>query len=700
MSDRKDVSRRSFIQLVGGVGASLALGSFSSLACAAVDASLGDKTAKKKGVVFTPNALVCVDPDGGVTVTIVCPDAGQGSRTVCAMLVAEELDVDWHAVKVVQAPANQALYGYEGIGGSNTVKSQFGNLRKVGAATRLMLVAAAAKTWNVDPDTLKTEKGHVFASDGKKKLAYGELTAVAAAMPVPATDAVALKKAEDFKIIGKATTRVDNPDVVTGRAIYGLDVKVPGMVYAVIARTPAFGASVKGFDDSAARRVPGVIEVLQVPSGVAVVAQNTWAAISGRKVLKVDWDLGPNADNDSAKILETMKAAIVPHGDMPAGAKVIEATFDFPYLSHATMEPMNAVADVQDDHCTVWTGSQQPTSAHDGVVRQLGLQPEQVTLNVMLLGGGFGRRLSNEYVTDAVNVSKAIKKPVKVMWTREDDMRHDNYRPACHADLKGAVDASGNPVGWSHQTITPDGGGRRGGGAGSFGGTPDFHYNIPGKTMRGARVAGGVPTGAWRSVEHTIQSVANECFIDELAHAAGKDPFEFRKALLDSDRLRNVLETAAEKSGWGTALPKGRGRGIACFAGYGSYAAHVIELSVEGKKINLHRAVCVVDCGTAVNPKGVEAQMQGACTDGLSTALRAAITIDKGGVVEGSWPDFQWMTLDAMPKVEVYIIPSAESPGGMGEPGYPSAPAAVANAVFAASGKRVRKFPIKVEELV
>ncbi len=317
----------------------------------------------------------------------------------------------------------------------------------------------------------------------------------------------------------------------------------------------------------------------------------------------------------------------------------------------------------------------------------------------MLLGGGFGRRLGSEYVEDAVAVSKAIKKPVKVMWTREDDTRHDNYRPACHASFKGAVDAVGNPVGWSHQTITPGGRSRRGGGEPSFG-RAGIAYNIPNAGMLQNAIPCPVSTGAWRSVENTLHNVANECFMDELAHAAGKDPFEFRKALIKNDRLRHVLEVAAEKADWTKPLPTGHGRGIACFDGYGSYAAHVIELSVEGDKIKLHRAVCVVDCGTAVNPKGVEAQLQGACTDGLSTALRAAITIDKGGVVESSWPDFQWMTLDAMPKVEVTIIPSQEAPGGMGEVGYPSVAPAVANAVFAATGKRVRKFPIKVEELV
>jgi isoquinoline 1-oxidoreductase beta subunit len=573
----------------------------------------------------------------------------------------------------------------------------YNELRQVGAATRMMLVAAAAKSWNVDPSTLKTSKGHVLSADGKKSLAYGELTEIASTMPLPA-EKPDLKKADEFKIIGKGATRVDNPDVVRGKAMYGIDVKVPGMVYAVVARPPAFGASIKSVDDSAARKVAGVIDVVTIPSGVAVVGTNTWAAISGRQALKVDWDLGPNATLNSAAIAEQMKAAVIDHKEMPTGSKVVEATIDFPFLAHATMEPLNAVADVRDDHCTVWTGSQQPTGHQRDVARLLKIPVDQVTLNVMLLGGGFGRRLSDEYIIDAVNVSKAIKKPVKVTWTREDDMKHDNYRPACHSSFKGAVDSSGSPVGWSHQAIQA-GMGRPGGSFGDSG----LSYDIPNSGLYHSAIRGTVPTGAWRSVENTLLNVANECYLDELAHAAGQDPFEFRRKLITEPhfaRLKNVLEVAAQKAGWGTPLPAGHGRGIACFRGYGSYAAHVIELSVQDKKIKLIRATCVVDCGVAVNPKGVEAQMQGACTDGLSTALRAAITIDKGGVVEDSWPDYRWMTLDAMPVVEVHIIQSSENPGGMGEVGYPSVAPAVANAIFAATGKRVRKFPIKIDELV
>ena len=687
MSNRAELTRRSFIQIAGGVGATLILGSFPALA----GADLGSKP-KKKAVAFEPNALVKVDADGTVTVTIVAPDAGQGSRTAIAIIVADELDVDWHKVKVVQAPTDRKLYGYQGIGGSNTIRSLYGELRDIGATARGMLVAAAAKTWNVDAATLKTSKGHVLSADGKKSLAYGDLTATASGLTVP-TEKPAHKSADEFTLIGKGANRVDNHDVATGKAIYGLDVKVPGMVYAVIARAPAFGASIKSVDDSAARKVDGVLDVVRVPSGVAVVGKNTWAAIKGREALIVDWDLGSNATNDSAKVRAKLQAGLKEHLQMPDGAKVVEATMDFPFLAHATMEPLNAVADVREDSCTIWAGTQQPTGAQQGAARILKIPAEKVTVHVTLLGGGFGRRLFDDYIQDAVQVSKAISKPVKVMMTREDDMRHDFYRPACHTSFRGAIDRDGKPVRWSVQAIQA--GGRS---SGSFG-DAGINYTIPEAAMLQGSQQVGVPTGPWRSVENTLFNVAHECFMDELAHAAGADPFEFRRKLIADPKLRKVLETAAEKSGWHDPLPAGHGRGIACFKGSGSYAAHVIELSVEGNKIKLHKATCVVDCGIAVNPKGVEAQMQGACTDGLSTALRAAITIDKGGVVEGSWTDYQWMTLNAMPKIDVTILQGADHPGGMGEVGYPSVAPAVANAIFAAVGKRVRKFPIKISEL-
>jgi isoquinoline 1-oxidoreductase beta subunit len=503
------------------------------------------------------------------------------------------------------------------------------------------------------------------------------------------------KDKANYKLIGKGATRVDNPAVVNGTAMYGIDAKVDGMVYAVIARKPAFGALLESADYAEARKVPGVLDVLKVGSGVAVIATNTWNAIKGREALKINWNMGPNAELDSAKVSAALHAAVGPHMDLPAGAKTIEATYELPFLAHATMEPMNALADVRDDGCTIWTGTQSPDGAQGQVAQRLGIPREKVVVNVMLLGGGFGRRLANEYAVEAAEISQAIKKPVKLLWTRDDDMRHDNYRPAGFHSLKGVLDASGKPIGWSHQAVTS--GGRAA--ASQFRETR-VAYDIATAGMRNAGGGVPVPTGAWRSVENTLNNVANECFIDELAHAAGKDPFEYRRQLIKDERLRKVLETAAEKADWGKSLPAGHGRGIACFAGYGSYAAHVMEVSVQGKKVKVHRAICVIDCGMAINPKGVEAQMQGACTDGLSTALRAAITIEKGGVKESSWFDYQWMTIDAMPKVEVYILENGTEPGGMGEPGYPSVAPAMANAVFAATGKRVRKFPIKVDELV
>jgi isoquinoline 1-oxidoreductase beta subunit len=357
------------------------------------------------------------------------------------------------------------------------------------------------------------------------------------------------------------------------------------------------------------------------------------------------------------------------------------------------MEPMNAIADVKSDSCTIWAPTQVPDSVLRMVTRTLGLPQEKVTVHTTLLGGGFGRRLQTDFISEAVQLSKQVGKPVQVVWTREDDMTNDMYRPACYHTLKGAV-AEGKPAGWSHQAIQAGWGNAKG-----FG-DADLVYEIPKAGLRFTGVSTPVPTGPWRSVEHSLLHVVNECFFDELAHAAGKDPYAFRHENLKDDRVRNVLELAAKYSGWGDKLPAGHGRGIACFSGYGSCIAHVVELSVSGQKIKLHRVVAVVDCGLAINPKGVEAQVQGGCVDGLSTALRAAITIEKGGVVQTSWPTYRWMTMDAMPNIEVHVVSGGDQPGGMGEVGYPSVPAAVANAIFSATGKRVRKFPISLSELV
>lgn len=692
MSNRNEISRRSVLRVVGGFGASLVIGVFPA-ACASPVSALAASAppTKAKGVVFEANAFVKVDPEGIVTIAIARQDMGQGVRTSLAMLVAEELDVDWKNVRVIQADSDPR-YGNQGTGGSSSITGMGQSMRRAGATARAMIVQAAAKQWGVDPSTLKTADGAVIDPASGKKIAYSELTAAAAGQAVPGSG-VQLKDPSQFKIIGKPTARVDNHDVVTGKAIYGIDVKVPGMVYAVIARPQAFDGSLKSVDDSAARKVEGVLDVQKFGSGVAVIATNSWSAIAGRNALKCEWNPGSNADVSSKSIRASLVALVGDHLPMPDGAKIVEATYDFPFLAHATMEPMNAVAHVDGDHCTVWAPTQVPSGAQGTAADAAGVPRDNVTVNVTLLGGGFGRRLQTDFIGEAVGLSKQIGKPVKLLWTREDDMHHDFYRPMCHHSLKGALDASGKPVGWSHQALQANGNSRA-----RFG-YPNMPYAIDGAKLLFGGTGVPVPTGAWRSVEHTLLSVANECFIDEMARAAGKDPFEFRRDLIRDDRLKGVLTLAAEKAGWGKPLPKGHAQGIACFAGYGTYVAHVCELSVTNGMIKLHRMIGAVDCGLAINPKGVEAQIQGAMSDGMSTALRAAITIDKGGAAQNSWTDYNWMTLDAMPVVEVYRVESDHGSGGMGEPGYPSSPAAVANAVCAATGKKVRRFPINLDEL-
>ena len=689
MIPNSDVSRRTLLKVMGGVGASFALG------CYSMPAKVLAGTSKRNAVVFAPSAFVKIDPSGLVHVTISKSDMGQGIRTTLAMIVAEELDADWANVRVEQAIADPK-YGGQGTGGSSSTSGMYNRLREVGAGARHMLVAAAAQKWGVDPATCTTLMGKVLHAASGKSIGYGELTEIASTI-TPPTEVVKKDRA-NFKIIGKSKPRIDNKDVVRGKAIYGIDAKVEGMAYAMIARKPSFGATLKSVDDAAARKVAGVIDVVTTPNGPAVVAKNTWAAMKGRDALKVEWDLGPNADLDSKAIHAKMVSVVGEHKPTPAGAKVVNATYEMPFLAHAPMEPMNALADVRDGKCTVWAPTQSPDGAKSQVARVLGIPASEISINVTLLGGGFGRRLSNDYIEEAVLISKATKRPIKVLWSREDDMTHDNYRPASYHSMRGAVDAEGKPVTWSHWTVLSGGRGRGGAALVEFS-PARIAYNIEDAGRVDSSAGIPVPTGAWRSVESGWANVAHECFIDELATAAGKDPFEFRRGLLKNERQRKVLELVAEKAGWGKPLPAGHGRGIACFSGFGSFAAHVVELSIVKGQVKIHRVVCAVDCGLAINPKGVEAQAQGACVDALTTTLKAAITINKGGAVESNFSDFEWTRMDEMPKIEVHITDSPHEPSGMGEPGYPSVPPAIANAVFAVTGKRVRKFPIKLSEL-
>lgn len=677
------ISRRSFLQVSVVAGTGLALGiALPAGSC---------KAAEKPGAGAALGSYVQIAPDGVVTIMASRPDCGQGVRTSLSMIIAEELGVDWKQVRVVQGDADRAKYGGQSVGGSSSVRGSFGNLRVVGATAALMLRQAAAQKWGVDVSTCQIENGVITSGD--KKVGMGEVAEAASKLPVPEKSAVQLKDPSQFQIIGKPTKRVDNFDVVTGKASFGLDTRVAGMKYAVIARPNEFGGQVQSVDDSAAMKVPGVRKVFQTGSGVAVVADSTWAAIKGRDELKVQWSKGADSAFDSAELSKRFKDAVAAFPEMPAGATPVEAVYELPYLSHAPMEPMNCTADVRDGKCEVWAATQVPDSARDGVARQLGIGSENVTLHVTLVGGGFGRRLSTEYVSEAVAISKEAGCPVQLLWTRDDDMRHDHYRPATYHALKGAVGADGMPLAFYHCCVMAGGGGRRG--DSSAWGKSSLVYSVANSGMTYASAQSPVPTGAWRSVENTYMNLINECFFDELCALGKKDPVAARVQTIQNDRLKATLVKAAELSNWGKEMPKGFGRGVACFAGYGSYITQIAEVEAKSDgSYKVHRVVSVLDCGLAVNPLGVEAQIQGATMDGISTLLHSEITIKEGGVEQGAWSSFGWARHGEAPVVEVHLIAGGPQPGGIGEVGFPASGPAVLNAIYAATGKRLRSLPI------
>lgn len=690
-SSTEALSRRTVIKVMGGVGASFTLGGLLNLGCLRANASDSDSGA----AAFVPNVFLKINPDSTVEVTIVKSDMGQGVRTSLAMLVAEELDADWRNVRVVQAPGNAAVYGGQGTGGSSSVRSLHGPLRLIGATARAMLIAAAAKQWNVDPAACSTQAGMVVRTGTTRKIPYGSLTRFAATVPPPEPGVVKLKKSADFNILGQKTARIDNHDVVMGKAIYAGDVRLDGMKCAVVARAPVLGATVKSVDASGAKSIRGFIAIFPYQDRVAVVADNTWAAIQARNALKIAWNPNDNGKMSTATIRKSLTDAVLPHPAMPSGAKVVEAAYDLPYLAHAPMETLNAVADVRKGSCTVWAGTQAPDSAQSMVCGLLSLPASSVTINTTLLGGGFGRKANSDFIREAVMIARDAKCPIKLLWTREDDMKHDNYRPASHHAMCAALDGSGKPIAYAHQFIQASGKE----GSKDFG-KADLYYDIAGAVMRRAGVPTPLAPGAWRSVEHSQIIFANECFMDELAHAAGKDPLQFRLANTNDPRYQAVLKEAASTAGWGTQLSPGSGLGIAGFCGYGSYIAHVAQVSINGDTIKVDHIAAAVDVGQPVNPLGIEAQVQGGCSDGVALALTAAIDVQDGAVVQNSWDDYNWTSITTMPKIVTHIIQGADDFGGMGEVGVPSVAPAIANAVFAVTGKRVRKLPIKISELV
>jgi len=673
---------------------------------------------------FALNPFIRIARDNSVTIVVNKSEMGQGVYTSLPMLVAEELECELTSVRVEPAPVepvySHTIFGIQATGGSTSILSEWERMRRVGAEAREMLVIAAADTWKVARASCRAEKGAVVHESGRR-LTYGELAEKASAVPPPGE--VPLKEPGAFKIIGTPTRRLDAAGKVAGKATFGIDVTIPGMLTAVIARPPVFGAKMKSFNAEKARAVPGVREVVEIESGVAVVADTFWPANVGRRALEITWDEGPLASLSTAAMREQYAGLARTPGDVArregdpekafsGAARLVEAEYEVPYLAHAPMEPLNCVVDLREEGCEIWTGTQLQGPDRDAAARVLGFAPEQVKIHTTLLGGGFGRRGNphSDFVVEAVRVAKAVGKPVKVVWTREDDTKGGYYRPMLCDRMAAALDGGGTLVGWRHtivgQSILKGTLFEQALAQGkidqtSVEGAADTPYEIPHILVDLHTVDTGVPVLWWRSVGHSHTAFVMESFMDEVAHGAGLDPYRFRRGLLAAHpRHRGVLDLAAEKAVWGTPLPEGRARGLAVHKSFESFIAQVAEVSVDpAGKVRVHRVVCAVDCGQVVNPATIEAQMEGAVVMGLSAALYGAITFENGRVKQGNFNDYPLLAIGEMPLVEVHIVPSREPPGGIGEPGCAPIAAAVANGIYAATGKRVRRLPFRPEEL-
>ena len=677
------------------------------------------------GKLPSPNAFLRIGADGTVLVLLAHSEMGQGIWTTLPMLIAEELDADWSKVKAQHcgvAPVYaHTAFGFQITGGSTSTHSEFDRYRQVGAMARQLLVKAAAAKFDVKPEDCRTDKGEVIA--GNKRASYGELAADAAKLPTP--EKVTLKDPKDWKIIGKSTKRLDSPEKVNGTAQFGMDVHLPGMLTAVVARSPGFGGKVKSFDSKAAMAVPGVRQVVEIPSGVAVLADHFWAAKKGREALEIDWEEGPTAGLDSGKLREEFRKLAASEG-LPAAKAgdadnflkgkpdLLEAEYYLPYLAHAPMEPLNCTVKLDGDKCEIWAGTQLQTVDQATAAKITGLKPEQVEIHTTFLGGGFGRRATptSDFVSEAVQVAKASGKTVKVVWTREDDIRGGYYRPAFLHHAKVALGDSGQPVAWKHVLVgqsiiagTPFEAAmvKDGIDATSVEGVSDSPYlkEVPDHRVELHSPKTGVPVLWWRSVGHSHTGFVMESLIDELAHKAKKDPLEYRRALLkDHPRHLAALNLAAEKSGWGKPIEEGRFRGVAVHESFGSFVAEVAEVSVSKEGIlKIHKVTCAIDCGLAVNPEGVKAQMESGIIFALSAVLHGEITFEKGAVKQRNFHDYPVLRMHEAPPVETFIVQSTDKMGGAGECGVPPLAAAVANAIFAATGKRLRELPIRTDQL-
>ncbi|HEX9391022.1 MAG TPA: xanthine dehydrogenase family protein molybdopterin-binding subunit [Usitatibacteraceae bacterium] len=682
----------------------------------------GAKTAAVNAKTAQPNAWVKIGSDN--TVTIIChrSEMGQGTYTAMPMLVAEELEVDLRAVNIEMAPADPVyinkLLGGQLTGGSTSVRDAWTTLREAGAQARMMLISAAAKEWKVPESDCRAQNGQVI-SKGGKKLFYGQLAEKAAALPLPKNPP--LKSANEFKIVGKAMRRLDTPMKVTGKAGYGLDVDLPGMLIASLAQCPVIGGKVLSVDDARAKAMPGVKAVVRIDDGVAVVADTFWQARQARDALTIKWDEGVGAKLSTASISQGLKdalanpaASVKKTGNadqaIAGAAKKIEATYELPFLAHATMEPMNFTADVRADGCDIYGPTQFPQLAEGMAMQITGFPKEKIKVHTTFLGGGFGRRIDVDFIVQAVQISKAVGKPVKLIWTREDDMTHDFYRPVSLSTLSAGLDDKGIPVGLKSRLTSQSVTARLFPAFVKDGMEPFMTeaavtpYTVPNMSVENMIIDSGMRVGYWRSVSHALNAFANESFADEMAAAAGRDPLEFRMSLLggkENERYRNVLRLATDKAGYqpGGKLPKGRFQGIAVMEGYGTYVAQVAEISVVQNNIKVHRVTVAVDCGMMVNPDIVKAQVESSVVFGLSAALLSKITLKDGKVEQSNFHDYPVLRMNEMPVVDVLLVVSNENPGGIGEPITATTGPSVANAVFNATGKRVRKMPITKDEL-
>lgn len=725
------ISRRQFVVQGTIAGAGVVIGV--RLSPAMGFAQENEKGPKAK-VVNPFDAYIHVKPDGKISLIVAKSEMGQGIKTGLAMLLAEEAEVDFSSVSVEQAETRPDLYPHMGTGGSHSTRQNFTPLRRAGATVRTLMITAAAQMWNVAARDCVAQHGIVLHEKSSRQASYGQLVEAARTLPVPDPEKVELKDEAEFQLIGHTTARVDIPSKVNGSAGFGLDVRVPDMLFAVVARCPTFGGKTATFDAPKAKAVPGVRDVFEIPAlgtdkftagGVVVIADSTWSALQGRDALQITWERGAAASETSAGMYAALREAahkpgkrVRNDGDvdqvLSKGVKKLEAVYELPLLAHATMEPMNITVHARGSEAEVWAPTQSPDWVQGTVAQVLGLKPDKVIVHTTLMGGGFGRRYMADFPAEAAQIAKVVSRPVQLVWSREDDMTHDFYRPAtCHR-MQGAVDAHGQPTAWLHTMASTSIKGywdpKADAAEDESGGAEQMPYAIANVRLEFNPVQSAVPRAWWRSVENSFNGFVVESFIDELAAAAGKDPFEFRRALLvkpanwkqhdeddvNPERLRGVLELAAEKAGWGKPLPKGSGRGIAAFCSFGSYFAEVAEVTVKGSDFKINRIVAAVDCGQIVNPESVRSQTEGAIIYGLSAALKNEITIKNGAVEQTNFDGYDPIRISEAPPIEVYLMKSKEEPGGMGEPALPPAAPAVANAIFAACGQRVRKLPFQL----